>query len=83
MDVQVQRFFDGLNEELDKVNKFYVARETEFLERGEILNKQLQILIDLKQVLHDRRRKTLSLRSNSGFLSRSYSSSARNSDFSG
>lgn len=85
MDVlQVHRFFDRLNEELDKVNKFYVAKETEFLERGEILNRQLQILIDLKQVLHDRRRKTLSLRSNStGFLSRSYSSSARNSDFSG
>ncbi|KAL3506166.1 hypothetical protein ACH5RR_031548 [Cinchona calisaya] len=79
---EVQMFFDRLDEELDKVNKFYEAKETEFLERGEILNKQLQILLELQQVLNDRRRKNLSSRSSSGFLSRSYSSSARNSDFS-
>ncbi|KAL3506168.1 hypothetical protein ACH5RR_031550 [Cinchona calisaya] len=79
---EVKMFFDRLNEELDKVNKFYEAKETEFLERGEILNKQLQILLDLKQVLSDRRRKNLSSRSSSRFLYRSYSSSARNSDFS-
>ena len=79
---QIQLFFERLDEELEKVNKFYEARETEFLERGEILNRQLQILVDLKPVLSDRRRK-LSPRSSSGFLSRSYSSSTRNSDFSG
>lgn len=78
---EIHMFFERLDEELEKVNKFYEARETEFLERGEILNKQLQILLDLKQVLSGRRRK-LSSRSSSGFLSRSYSSSTRNSDFS-
>ncbi|XP_027166874.1 phosphate transporter PHO1 [Coffea eugenioides] len=78
---EIQLFFERLDEELEKVNKFYEARETEFLERGELLNKQLQLLVDLKPVLSDRRRK-LSSRSSSGFLSRSYSSSTRNSDFS-
>ncbi|KAK4341671.1 hypothetical protein RND71_040172 [Anisodus tanguticus] len=69
-------------DELKKVNDFYKTKESEFLERGDILNKQLQILLDLKQVLSDRRRKTLGLRSGSGFFSRTHSSSCRNSDFS-
>ena len=55
---QIQLFFERLDEELEKVNKFYEARETEFLERGELLNRQLQILLDLKPVLSDRRRKS-------------------------
>nr|GMD95236.1 phosphate transporter PHO1 [Ipomoea batatas] len=79
---EVNVFFENLDEELKKVNEFYKAKESEFLERGEILSKQLQILLDLKQVLHDRRRKTLGRsRSASGFFSRSNSSSRRNSDY--
>uniref|UniRef100_M1BFS8 Xenotropic and polytropic murine leukemia virus receptor pho1 n=1 Tax=Solanum tuberosum TaxID=4113 RepID=M1BFS8_SOLTU len=79
---EVRLFFEMLDEELKKVNEFYKTKESEFLERGDILNKQLQILLDLKQVLSDRRRKTLGSRSGSGFFSRSHSSSGRNSDFS-
>uniref|UniRef100_A0A7N0UPM2 Phosphate transporter PHO1 n=1 Tax=Kalanchoe fedtschenkoi TaxID=63787 RepID=A0A7N0UPM2_KALFE len=75
---QVKSFFDQLDEELSKVNQFYTAKEEEFVERGDILNKQLQILLDLKQLLHDRKEsgssRSLSLNSRS--------SSARQSDFS-
>jgi len=74
----VRVFFEGLDEELNKVNQFYKTKESEFLERGEILNKQLEILLDLKRILNERRRKP-----NAGVLSRSWSSSPRNSDFSG
>ncbi|XVF66452.1 hypothetical protein PTKIN_Ptkin10aG0036800 [Pterospermum kingtungense] len=74
---EVRVFFERLDEELNKVNQFYKTKESEFVERGEILNKQLQILVDLKQILSDRRRKP-----NSGIFPRSRSSSARNSDFS-
>ncbi|KAL5781664.1 hypothetical protein ACOSP7_006693 [Xanthoceras sorbifolium] len=74
---EIKVFFERLDEELNKVNQFYKTKESEFLERGEILNKQLEILVDLKQILSDRRRKP-----NSGILPRSWSSSARNSDFS-
>ncbi|XP_021847662.1 phosphate transporter PHO1 [Spinacia oleracea] len=80
---EVKMFFDVLDEELEKVNRFYTARETEFLERGEALLKQLQILQDLKQVLDQRRRKNfLSPKSSfhGGFLSRSNSTSTRYSD---
>ncbi|KAK7243104.1 hypothetical protein RIF29_37889 [Crotalaria pallida] len=52
---EVHVFFARLDEELNKVNQFYKKQECEFLERGEMLNKQLQILLDLKQVLSDRR----------------------------
>lgn len=80
---EVKVFFEKLDEELDKVNQFYRNKESEFLERGEMLNKQLQILLDLQQVLDCRRRSSRlnSSRSfsSSGFL-RSYSSSGRNSD---
>lgn len=76
-------FFERLDEELNKVNQFYRTKETEFLERGELLNKQLQIMLDLKKILTDRRRKSFQSRSNSGHLFRSWSGSARNSDFSG
>lgn len=59
---QVKHFFEKLDKELEKVNRFYEAKEADFVERGEVLEKQLQILIDLKRILHDRRqrfRKTL------------------------
>ncbi|KAK2455881.1 phosphate transporter PHO1 [Trifolium repens] len=54
---EVRVFFMMLDEELNKVNQFYIKQETEFLERGEALNKQLQILQDLKQIINERRRK--------------------------
>ncbi|KAH6821915.1 phosphate 1 [Perilla frutescens var. hirtella] len=80
---EVKMFFEMLDEELNKVNHFYKTKETEFLERGEILNKQLQILLDLKRLVGDRRRKYFG-GSGGGpaFLSRSGSSLGRNSDLS-
>ncbi|XP_020887661.1 phosphate transporter PHO1 [Arabidopsis lyrata subsp. lyrata] len=75
---EVKVFFARLDEELNKVNQFHKAKETEFLGRGEILKKQLEILAELKQILSDRKKRNLS-GSNSH---RSFSSSARNSDFS-
>ncbi|TKY53749.1 Phosphate transporter PHO1 [Spatholobus suberectus] len=66
---EVQVFFAKLDEELNKVNKFYKKQESEFVERGEMLNKQLNILSDLKQVLSDRRRKNPSPKhSNTGIF---------------
>ncbi|KAK9287867.1 hypothetical protein L1049_016309 [Liquidambar formosana] len=79
---EVNVFFERLDEELTKVNLFYKSAETEFIERGEILNKQLQILVDMRQILSDRRGKKWTSKSNSGSMSRSYSSSRRNSDYS-
>ncbi|KAJ6689228.1 hypothetical protein OIU85_005611 [Salix viminalis] len=54
---EVTVFFESLDGELNKVNQFYKNKESEFLERGEILNKQLGILLDLKRVLNEHRRK--------------------------
>lgn len=60
----VREFFEKLDDELAKVNGFYRTKESEFCERAEILNKQLQILIDLKTILdeHRRRRRLLQQR---------------------
>ncbi|GMI64173.1 phosphate 1, ARABIDOPSIS PHOSPHATE 1 [Hibiscus trionum] len=74
---EVRPFFEGLDEELNKVNQFYKSKESEFLERGETLNKQLEILKDLKQVLDGDRRQ------NSDNFLHSSSTSRRNSNFSG
>ncbi|XP_006656103.3 phosphate transporter PHO1-3 [Oryza brachyantha] len=41
-------FFARLDEQLNKVNRFYERKEAEFVERGESLRRQLQILADLK-----------------------------------
>ncbi|GFY93125.1 phosphate 1 [Actinidia rufa] len=79
---EVKVFFERLDEELNKVNQFYKTKESEFLGRGEILNKQLQTLLERKQILSDRHRKSLSGKSATGFFPPSYSSSARNSDYS-
>ncbi|XP_071698006.1 phosphate transporter PHO1-like [Rutidosis leptorrhynchoides] len=54
---EVKLFFEKLDEELDKVNEFYKNKEREFLERGDMLNKQLQILLDLQQLVADSRRR--------------------------
>ena len=82
--IQVKVFFEQLDDELNKVNQFYGTREREFLERGEILNKQLQILLDLKQFLKDRRRKNSSSKLNStASVPSSLASSPRSSDYTG
>ncbi|CAN1760275.1 Phosphate transporter PHO1 [Linum perenne] len=79
--IQMKAFFGRLDEELNKVNQFYKAKEKEFMQRGEILNKQLEILVDLKRILTDRRRQLKS--SNSIGRSSWSASSPRTSDFSG
>ncbi|KAK2988878.1 hypothetical protein RJ640_028645 [Escallonia rubra] len=79
---EVKAFFEDLDEELKKVNQFYKTKESEFLERGEILTKQLQILLDLKQVLVDRRKKSQMSKVGAGVLPWSRSPSGRNSDYS-
>ncbi|XP_042449942.1 phosphate transporter PHO1-2-like isoform X1 [Zingiber officinale] len=53
---EVREFLEKLEVELEKVNNFYINTEREFCERGEILSKQLQILLDLKQLYHDHHR---------------------------
>ncbi|PKA60587.1 Phosphate transporter PHO1 [Apostasia shenzhenica] len=58
-------FFARLGEELSKVTSFYKTKESEFCERGEALSKQLQILLDLKQVLHEHHRRRHHRRSTS------------------
>ncbi|WOK95395.1 phosphate transporter PHO1-2-like [Canna indica] len=54
---EVKEFLEKLEEELEKVNSFYTSKEKEFCERGEILSKQHQILLDLKQILDEHRRR--------------------------
>ncbi|KAG0492003.1 hypothetical protein HPP92_005062 [Vanilla planifolia] len=85
-----KEFFENLEKELEKVNNFYKTKESEFCERGEVLSKQFQILVDLKRILdeyrrHRHQRRSLSPDSSingstAKFLSRSNSSSDRTSD---
>ncbi|KAI4369711.1 hypothetical protein MLD38_018125 [Melastoma candidum] len=82
---EVRVFFVKLDEELGKVNQFYKVREQEFLERGDTLNKQHQILMDLKQILGERRRKNSpSFRGSAGAVvpARTSNFSDRGMDFS-
>ncbi|KAL9401341.1 hypothetical protein Peur_005190 [Populus x canadensis] len=74
---EVAVFFESLDGELNKVNQFYKNKESEFLERGEILNKQLETLLDLKRVLNEHRRKPI----NAGVLPLSCSSSPPRNSF--
>lgn len=59
----MKNFFEKLDGELEKVDTFYTAKETEFCERSEILSKQLQILVDLKKILNEHRRRQQQQRS--------------------
>ncbi|KAF8095366.1 hypothetical protein N665_0335s0014 [Sinapis alba] len=43
-----KEFFICLDMQLNKVNQFYKTKEKEFLERGECLKKQMEILIEVK-----------------------------------
>nr|CAB3476581.1 unnamed protein product [Digitaria exilis] len=47
-DAAAREFFARLDAQLNKVNQFYKGKEKEFLERGESLRKQVDILADLK-----------------------------------
>ncbi|KAJ3672137.1 hypothetical protein LUZ60_006858 [Juncus effusus] len=53
-DEEVKRFFERLDEELYKVNEFHMRMELGFCQRGEDVLKQLQILLDIKQLLRER-----------------------------
>ncbi|CAN6478421.1 unnamed protein product [Victoria cruziana] len=50
-------FFSTLDMQLNKVNQFYMNKEKEFLERGETLEKQIDILTELKATLKQQRSK--------------------------
>ncbi|KAK2994359.1 hypothetical protein RJ640_017871 [Escallonia rubra] len=50
-------FFACLDLQLNKVNQFYRTKEKEFLERGDSLKKQLEILVELKTALKQQRTK--------------------------
>ncbi|KAI4313994.1 hypothetical protein L6164_026937 [Bauhinia variegata] len=43
-----KEFFACLDQQLNKVNKFYRTKEKEFMERGESLKKQMDILLEVK-----------------------------------
>lgn len=46
-----KEFFSRLDLQLNKVNQFYKGKEREFVERGESLRKQMDILTELKAAL--------------------------------
>ncbi|GLT91724.1 hypothetical protein SLE2022_095980 [Rubroshorea leprosula] len=46
-----KEFFACLDKQLNKVNHFYKTKEKEFVDRGESLKKQMEILIELKTAL--------------------------------
>ncbi|KAL0905708.1 hypothetical protein M5K25_024148 [Dendrobium thyrsiflorum] len=50
-------FFARLDLQLNKVNQFYKGKEKEFLERGESLRKQMEILLDLKIAMKKKKKK--------------------------
>lgn len=52
-----KEFFACLDQNLNKVNKFYRTKEKEFLDRGESLKKQMDILIELKSAFMDKKGK--------------------------
>ncbi|KAG7032118.1 Phosphate transporter PHO1-like 1, partial [Cucurbita argyrosperma subsp. argyrosperma] len=49
-----KNFFSCLDFQLNKVNQFFKTKEAEFMERGDSLKKQLEILIDLKTAIQCR-----------------------------
>ncbi|XP_057765669.1 phosphate transporter PHO1 homolog 1-like [Salvia miltiorrhiza] len=50
-------FFACLDHQLNKVNQFFRTKEKEFLERGDSLRNQMEILIELKTTLEQKRSK--------------------------
>ncbi|KAF9677260.1 hypothetical protein SADUNF_Sadunf08G0089400 [Salix dunnii] len=52
-----REFFSCLDLQLNKVNQFYKNKENEFLDRGECLKKQMDILVELKAAFKQQREK--------------------------
>ncbi|PON87948.1 SPX domain containing protein [Trema orientale] len=52
-----KEFFNCLDLQLNKVNQFYKGKEKEFLERGESLKKQMEILVEAKTAFKQQRGK--------------------------
>uniref|UniRef100_A0A7N2L7A9 Uncharacterized protein n=1 Tax=Quercus lobata TaxID=97700 RepID=A0A7N2L7A9_QUELO len=52
-----KEFFACLDHQLNKVNQFFRDKEAEFMERGESLKKQMEILIEVKTVFKKQRGK--------------------------
>ncbi|KAJ6322161.1 hypothetical protein OIU77_012104 [Salix suchowensis] len=52
-----REFFSCLDLQLNKVNQFYKNKEKEFLDRGDCLKKQLDILVELKSAFKQQRDK--------------------------
>ncbi|XP_044492547.1 phosphate transporter PHO1 homolog 1-like [Mangifera indica] len=52
-----RELFACLDLQLNKVNQFYKTKEKEFLDRGESLKKQVEILVELKTALKQQRAK--------------------------
>ncbi|XP_056161400.1 phosphate transporter PHO1 homolog 1-like [Syzygium oleosum] len=56
-----KEFFACLDHQLNKVNKFFRTKEREFLERGESLKRQIEILAELKAFVSEQSGKDPSL----------------------
>ncbi|KAM3705750.1 hypothetical protein ACJW30_03G105200 [Castanea mollissima] len=52
-----KEFFACLDHQLNKVNQFFKTKEAEFMERGESLKKQMEILIEVKTAFKKQRGK--------------------------
>ncbi|OIW21636.1 hypothetical protein TanjilG_06940 [Lupinus angustifolius] len=52
-----KEFFACLDQQLNKVNKFYRTKEEEFMERGDSLKKQMEILLELKSTFLEKQGK--------------------------
>ncbi|KAK2635908.1 hypothetical protein Ddye_030700 [Dipteronia dyeriana] len=50
-----KEFFACLDMQLNKVNQFYKAKEREFMDRGDSLKKQMEILIELNTAIRQHR----------------------------
>ncbi|CAK7326484.1 unnamed protein product [Dovyalis caffra] len=52
-----KEFFSCLDLQLNKVNQFFKTKEKEFLDRGDCLKKQMEILVELKAAFKQKRDK--------------------------
>ena len=52
-----KEFFSCLDLQLNKVNQFFKTKEKEFLDRGDCLKKQMEILVELKSAFKKQREK--------------------------
>ncbi|RDY06388.1 Phosphate transporter PHO1-like 1 [Mucuna pruriens] len=52
-----KEFFACLDQQLNKVNKFYRTKEKEFMDRGDSLKKQMDILLMLKSTFKEQKSK--------------------------